>query len=884
LKSSEIRQRFLDFFASKDHDVVPSASLIPHNDPTLFFVNAGMVPFKDVFTGKEQRSSNRATSVQKCLRVSGKHNDLENVGRTPRHHTLFEMMGNFSFGDYFKPDACAMAWEFLTKSLGLPEERLWVTVFEEDDEAYDLWRSMGISSDRLQRMDAKENFWSMGATGPCGPCSEIHFDHGTAVSDDTRGPAGGGDRYVEIWNLVFMQYDQQTDGSRLVLPRPSIDTGSGLERVAAAMQGVLSNYDTDLFQGIIQRTASLVGTPYGSSHDLDVAMRVISDHSRATAFLISDGVMPSNEARGYVLRRIMRRAIRFGVKSGMEQNFLHHVVNQVIKDFAPVYPELATRQSFIEEVVQGEEARFRSTLDRGMKLLNTELERAGKGGSIPGDIAFTLSDTYGFPIDLTRLIAEEQGVGVNESGFEKAMESQRERGRAAWKGSGEQAVGELWPIIAEEVGDTTFTGYPSENNEGVQGTGKILAIVKAGNEDTQKNARRVDQLAPGEKGLFILDKTAFYGESGGQIGDAGHLEGEGFSITIDSVSKSAGLHIHHGVVTKGQVKQGQTVKSLVNIERRAAIRRNHTATHLLHAALRDVLGEHVTQKGSLVASNRLRFDFSHHKATTNEELLQIENQVNEQILQNQALQTSEMSLEQAKSSGAMALFGEKYDALVRVVSVSGYSTELCGGTHVDRTGSIGPFLITSEAGIAAGVRRIEAQTGVGALAQIHQHRSSIQTTASALKTNIAALPQAISKLQSERKALEKELATLKREMASAQADDLLGSAREIGGVKILAARFDGNLKEQADRLRDQLGSSLVVLASARGPKALLVAAVTKDIAGSRIHAGKVIKDIAPLIGGGGGGRPDMAQAGGKNPDGIPQALERVFRYAEEQLS
>jgi len=883
MKSNEIRQRYLSFFGKRGHQQVQSASLVPHNDPTLFFVNAGMVPFKDVFTGVERKAYTRATSVQKCLRVSGKHNDLENVGRTPRHHTLFEMMGNFSFGDYFKPEAIAMAWEFLTGELSLEPKRLWVSVYEEDDEAYDLWRSLGFPQERLQRLDAKENFWSMGDTGPCGPCSEIHFDHGPRVSSDTRGPAGGDDRYVEIWNLVFMQYEQHADGSRLALPRPSIDTGSGLERVAAAMQNVDSNYDTDLFQGILQRTSQLAGHRYGHAEETDVAMRVIADHARATAFLIGDGVMPSNEARGYVLRRIMRRAIRFGVKVGLDSHFLHEVVDQVISDFEAPYPELAERRSFIDEVVQGEETRFRSTLQRGMRLLETELERAGKGGTVPGDVAFTLSDTYGFPLDLTRLIADEKGVLIDEKAFQEAMEAQRARGRAAWKGSGEQSVEALWPQMAEEFGHTLFSGYPTDSTNGTTGVGTVMGLVRRTSQEDGQASQRCEQLEAGEEGLIVLDRTPFYGEAGGQIGDSGTLSSSTASFQVTDTLRSAGLIIHVGRA-EGRIALGEHVDAEVNPTRRDAIRRNHTATHLLHASLQSLLGEHVTQKGSLVAPDRLRFDFSHHKAVTQDELHAIEDSVNTQILTNLPLDTQVMELEAAKSAGAMALFGEKYEDLVRVVNVPGFSVELCGGTHVERTGSIGPFVITSESGIAAGVRRIEAQTGTGALSWVRGQMTALGEASNRLKTPPSGLTTAIQRLQDDRKSLEKELDAVRKDLAKAAAGDLLGQAKEIDGVAVLAARFDGDLKEQADRLRDQLGTSLVVLATQKGPKAMLVAAVTKDIAGKRAHAGEIIRAIAPLIQGGGGGRPDMAQAGGKDPSGIDAALEKVYEVAQAMLS
>ena len=814
MKASEIRQRYLNFFAENGHELVRSASLIPHNDPTLFFVNAGMVPFKDVFTGKEQRAYSRATSVQKCLRVSGKHNDLENVGRTPRHHTLFEMLGNFSFGDYFKKEACEMAWRFLTEDLKIPKERLWVTVFEEDDEAWDIWRTIGFPESRLQRLDAKENFWSMGDTGPCGPCTEIFFDHGDRVSSDLRGPAGGDDRYVEIWNLVFMQYDQRADGSRIGLPKPSIDTGSGLERVAAALQGVTSNYDTDLFQGLIQTAAGLFGTPYGKNDEVDTAMRVIADHARAASFLIADGVMPSNEARGYVLRRIMRRAIRFGVKSGLDKPFFHEVTQRVIQDFGTAYPELQERANFIGEVVQGEEDRFRTTLDRGMKLLDSELARVGSGGQIPGSIAFTLSDTFGFPLDLTRLIAEEQNIGVDEAGFEQAMEDQRARGRAAWKGSGETAVAELWSQLAEEKGQTIFTGYPTETLSGTEGVGQVAALYETSKDG--ENVARVESLSEGQHGILVLDQTPFYGESGGQQGDTGLVTGEGFVFEVHDTTKATGLHLHHGILKTGAIALGQSVGSQVTGTRRDNIRRNHTATHLLHAALREHLGEHVTQKGSLVGPDRLRFDFSHHKAMTAQGVKDIEAMVNTQIMRN-VTSYQRNGYRCCEEAGAMALFGEKYDDVVRVVSIPGFSVELCGGTHVPATGFIGPFVITSEAGIAAGVRRIEAQTGPGALQWLGTQRTLIDESAALLKTNAAGLVDSIQKLQTERKAAEKALDKMKRELAKEAAGSLVNDARDIGGVKVLATTFDGDPKEQADRFLDQLNES-VKPATQRGLK------------------------------------------------------------------
>jgi len=879
VKIDEIRRRFLNYFGDRGHEIVPSASLVPHDDPTLFFVNAGMVPFKDVFVGAERRESLRATSVQRCMRVSGKHNDLENVGRTPRHHTFFEMLGNFSFGDYFKDDAIRWSWELLTGELGIPAERLWVTVYQDDDEAYDLWRSIGFPAERLQRLGKADNFWAMGDTGPCGPCSEIHYDHGPGISADTRGPAGGDDRYVEIWNLVFMQFEQQAGGLMVPLPRPSIDTGAGLERVAAVLQGVFSNYDTDAFKGLIERGAALSGRVYGRSADDDTALRVLADHARATTFLVSDGVMPSNEGRGYVLRRVMRRAIRFGVKLGLETAFLHELCDQVVHDFAGAYPELAERTAFIGEVVRSEEERFRATLDRGLKVLGAEIERVGPGARIAGDFAFTLSDTFGFPLDLTRLIAEEHQVGVDEPGFQAALEEQRARGRAAWKGSGEEAVADLWREVADQVGVTLFTGYPAVDRPGTRDRAQVVGtFLREGDE-----IRSVDELHAGQQGVIVLDRSPFYAESGGQVGDVGALVADGLQVEVTDTTKASGLHLHQARIASGVLRVGDRVQAMVDGERRDATRRNHTATHLLHAALRELLGEHVTQKGSLVAPDRLRFDFSHHKAMSDVELQAIEERVNARILANTALTEQVMPLDEAKAEGAMALFGEKYDAEVRVVRVPGFSTELCGGTHVLRTGDIGSFVITSEGGVAAGVRRIEAQTGGGALAVSRARSTSLAQAAEALKTSPDRVNEAIRKLLEERRRLERELEQARAEIAKAAAGDLVSQAREIGGVQVLVGRYDGDLREQADRLRDQLGSSIVVLATERDGKAVLLAAATRDLAGKRVHAGKLVGELAAHIGGRGGGRPDLAQAGGSDPTGIDAALQAAWAWAEAAL-
>jgi alanyl-tRNA synthetase len=875
VKSNIIRRKFLEYFNTHGHEILPSASLIPQHDPTLFFVNAGMVQFKDVFTGLETRAIPRATTVQKCLRVSGKHNDLENVGRTPRHHTLFEMLGNFSFGDYFKEEAIRHAWSLLTDTLGVDGDRLWITVYNDDDDAYALWRDgIGVPESRIQRLGAKDNFWSMGDTGPCGPCAEIHYDHGREYDDNDGGPATESPRYVEIWNLVFMQFDQAANGSRTDLPRPSIDTGMGLERIAAVLQGVYSNYDTDCFEGLLHCASDITGVRYGAQDDADTAMRVLSDHARATAFLIADGVMPSNEGRGYVLRRVMRRAIRFGVKLGVDDLFLHRMGDVVVREFKDAYPELGERGDFIREIIVAEEERFRHTLGRGTLLLESALAKAKQASKtepvLSGDVAFTLSDTYGFPLDLTELMADEQGVSVDSVGYKKSLDAQRERGRAAWKGSGEEAVAGLWHTLAEQHGPTQFIGY-----DRLAEAGTVVALVRK----TDETLEQVSALQKGETGIALFDRTPFYGESGGQIGDSGATD----SSVITDTTKAAGLHLHHVQCNEGPLSVGDTTMLSVGGARRISTQRNHTATHLLHAALRSILGEHVNQKGSLVDGERLRFDFSHHKAMTEPEVQKIEDQVNTWILENTALTTSVESLDDAVARGAMALFGEKYDSEVRVVQIGEASVELCGGTHVSRTGDIGMFRVSSESGIAAGVRRIEALTGAGAMSAVRETSARLSEAANELKTDDKRLVQAIQKLQSERRGMEKELRDLRSQLAKSKAGDLLGQAKTLHGVKVLATTYDGDLREQADRLRDQLGTSLIVLAAARGPKVQLIVAASKDIAGKTIHAGKLVQALAPMVGGRGGGRPDMAQAGGSEPDKISEMLEAAYAIAEETL-
>ncbi|MBK9364785.1 MAG: alanine--tRNA ligase [Deltaproteobacteria bacterium] len=870
MNSVEIRKRFLSWFAERGHAVLPSSSLVPANDPTLFFTNAGMVQFKDIFTGAQRSEHRRATTSQKCMRVSGKHNDLENVGRTRRHHTLFEMLGNFSFGDYFKEEAIPFAWDLLTRGYGIEKERLWVTIFESDDEAAEIWmKKVGVPAERVQRLGAADNFWSMGDTGPCGPCTEIHYDFGPEISDDTRGPAGGDERYVEIWNLVFMQYDQAADGTRTNLPRPSIDTGMGLERLATVLQRKLTNYDTDLFQPLIQQAAELSGVPYGRDAEHDVAMRVIADHARAAAFLVADGVMPSNEERGYVLRRVMRRAIRYGVKLGMSKPFLYKSADRVVSMMGADYPELIERRSFIQEVIRGEEERFSETLDKGLVLLDRELEQ--RPAVLHGDVVFKLYDTFGFPSDLTQLIAAERGIEVDIEGYKTSMEAQKAKARASWKGSGEQAVPELHRELANIFDATEFLGYTAEH-----ASATVQAILRGG--------ERVASLEAGERGQIIVSETPFYAESGGQVGDHGEILFDGGRFEVTDTQKGHGdLVVHIGQLIEGTLRESQKVRLVVDSERRDRTRLNHTATHLLHAALRQVLGDHVMQKGSSVDPNRLRFDFSHHKPMTAHELQEVEEIVYRNILANEAVSADVMPIDEARALGAMALFGEKYGDNVRVIRVGDYSKELCGGTHTKRSGDIGLFRVLSESGVAAGVRRVEAVTGIEALRFTRERDAGAAAAADRLRVPVQQLDDAVERLQADRRRLEKELEAARRELARATAGDVLARAKEINGVKVLAMEIPGDattLRDEADRLRDQLGSGLVVLGSRSTGAVLVIAAATKDLAGKRVHAGNIVRELARMVGGGGGGRPDMAQAGGPNIDALPEALERVYALVQ----
>jgi alanyl-tRNA synthetase len=866
ITSAELRASFLDYFAERRHARVPSSPLIPANDPTLLFTNAGMVQFKEVFLGRERRPYSRAVSSQRCVRAGGKHNDLENVGYTARHHTFFEMLGNFSFGDYFKREAIEFAWDYLTRVLGLPPERLWITVFTEDDEAAGIWLDeIGVDPARFSRCGAKDNFWSMGDTGPCGPCSEIFYDHGPSIPGGPPGsPDEDGDRYVEIWNLVFMQYNRGADGTLAPLPRPSVDTGMGLERLAAVMQGVHSNYEIDLFVALIGAAADATGCADRADHSL----RVIADHIRSTAFLIADGVTPGNEGRGYVLRRIMRRAIRHGYRLGQSAPFFHRLVAPLAAEMGAAYPELVAAQGQVERVIRMEEERFAETLIHGMGLLEEAIARLGASRVIPGETVFKLYDTYGFPTDLTADVARERGLGLDMEGFERAMGRQRSQARAASRFGMEQG------LALDLQGETEFCGY-----DFLVERATVVALYREGVSR--------DTLDEGDEGLVILDLSPFYGESGGQVGDRGWLTAESGRFEVaDTQRQGAGILCHLGRVTQGQLSVGDTVEAAVDGERRRATALNHSATHLLHAALRRILGPHVQQKGSLVGPDRLRFDFAHFEPVSREQLLAIERLVNEEIRENHLVETRIMSLQDAKGSGALALFGEKYGDQVRVLRMGDFSTELCGGTHVKAVGDIGLFKIVSEGGIAAGVRRIEAMTGAGALDWVEADEDRVLRLAGLLKGGRDDLDDRVAGLLERSRGLERELDQLKTRLASNAGKDLVSQARDIGGIKVLAARLDGvdpkALRETLDQLKDKLGSGVVVLAAESDGKVSLAAGVTKDLT-DRLKAGDLIREVAAQVGGKGGGRPDMAQAGGSDPAGIPAALELVPRWVQERI-
>ena len=876
ITSADLRKAFLDFFAERGHTVVESSPLIPADDPTLLFTNAGMVQFKDVFLGRDKRPYVRAVSSQRCVRAGGKHNDLENVGYTARHHTFFEMLGNFSFGDYFKREAIHYAWEFLTDVLRLPAERLWVTVYRDDDEAATVWlKEVGVDPARFSRIGDKpggkqyesDNFWSMGDTGPCGPCSEIFYDHGPDVWGGPPGtPEEDGDRYIEIWNLVFMQYNRDATGHLSPLPRPSVDTGMGLERLAAVMQGVHSNYEIDLFQSLIQAAATATGTT-----DLDSkSLRVIADHIRSGAFLVVDGVIPGNEGRGYVLRRIIRRAIRHGYQLGQTQPFFYTLVDALEDEMGSAYPELTRAREHVKRVLRQEEERFAETIEQGLGILEEAI--AGLTTAvIPGELVFKLYDTYGFPTDLTADIARERNLSLDMDGFEREMTAQRERARAA----SQFGAGQGLQMTLE--GETEFTGYERFSDEAT-----IIGLFKDGIS--------ADTLAANEEGLVVLDHTPFYAESGGQVGDVGRLAlaDDGVVFAVEDTRKQGGKVFGHiGRVTNGALHVGDTVKAEVDRARRQATALNHSATHLLHAALRTVLGDHVQQKGSLVDADRLRFDFSHFEPVSRAQLLEIERLVNEHIRRNHVVETRLMALDDAKSSGAMALFGEKYDAQVRVLRMSDFSVELCGGTHVKATGDIGLFKIVAEQGVASGVRRIEAVTGANALAWIEAEEERLNHIAGLVSGSRDEVDDKVAKLVERNRKLEKELDQLKAKLASASGADLAARAVDVAGTKVLAAQLDGtdakSLRDTLDQLKNKLGTAVILLAAVDGDKVSLVAGVTKDRIG-QVKAGDLVKTVAERIGGKGGGRPDMAQGGGSDPAALPQALAAVESWVRERLS
>ncbi len=872
LKGSEIRDLFLEYFRKHGHQVVPSSSLVPADDPSLLFTNAGMVQFKKVFLGEERRPYSRATTSQKCVRAGGKHNDLENVGYTARHHTFFEMLGNFSFGDYFKKEAIEFAWEFLTDYLELPKEKLWVTVFEDDDEAAAMWPEItGISPDRVVRLGEEDNFWAMGDTGPCGPCSEILIDQGedTGCKRPECRVGCNCDRYLEIWNLVFMQFFRDESGKMTPLPDPCIDTGMGLERIAAVCQGKLNNFDTDIFAAIMEHLQKLSGLEYGKGAGTDVAMRVIADHARASAFLIADGVIPSNEGRGYVLRRIIRRAVRYGRVLGLTDPFMASVAGVVCDDMGQTYPELIKSRDFMQKVLENEECRFAETLETGLKILDDRIKELKKDGEthLPGDFVFKLYDTYGLPVDIVQDVVKEQDADFDREGYRQAREEQRRRSKSAHHGTVTEKLPEVYRNLLAQRKGIAFCGY-----ETLSGDSEILALVSG--QDSAESAEK------GWEGELVVETTPFYAESGGQQGDTGIIRSEtGTAEVIDTV-KRGDLIVHRVRITDGKMSVGQKAHLSVTEGRRMDIARNHTATHLLHAALRQVLGDHVKQSGSLVAPDHLRFDFTHFSGLTPDELQRIEDVVNEKIRADIPVNTEVMSQEEAVSRGAMALFGEKYGDEVRVVNIPDFSMELCGGTHLERTGQAGFFKITSESSVSAGLRRIEACTGRAAVRLVHELEDTVSDIAASLKCPVTAVKSKVDALTSRVKQLEKDLQKALSSKAAAGIDGLLENAREINGIKAVAAVVDvpdaKALREAGDRIRDRLSSGVVVLGAESGGKALLLCVVTKDIAGKSCHAGKIIKEVASVVGGGGGGRPDMAQAGGSRPEKLKEAVEKLY--------
>jgi alanyl-tRNA synthetase len=870
LSSREIRSTFLRFFEQRGHRVVASGSLVPEGDPTLLFTNAGMVPFKRVFTGEEIRDYKRAASSQKCMRVSGKHNDLENVGRTARHHTFFEMLGNFSFGDYFKPEAIAWAWELLTQDLSIPAERLAVTVFREDDEAERIWRDeVGVPAHRITRLDEADNFWAMGDTGPCGPCSEIYYDWGKQASCQQADcdPSCECGRWLEIWNLVFMQFNRDASGAMTPLPKPSIDTGMGLERISAVLQDVYWNYETDIFRGILARAQQLSGVPLGADPEKDVSLRVVADHARAVAFLIADGVLPSNEGRGYVLRRILRRAARHGVLLGIERPFLFEVADAVIDEMGDAYPELVARRDYVTGRVRREEERFLETLSKGLGLLEEEVRnlKAAHLQMLPGDVVFKLYDTFGFPVDLTEDILSGHKLGFDHAGFELAMNEQRDRARAAWKGSGQEAVGPLYSQLASDF-ESAFVGYHE-----VRADSRVLALIaKSG---AVQSARAGDAIE------VIVEQTPFYAESGGQVGDRGVIETPTGRVDVEDTQRPAGaLVVHRGKVVSGEVHVDQTARLVVDASLRSGSVRHHSGTHLLHSALREVLGPNATQRGSLVTPARLRFDFSHDAPVTREELDRIEDRVNGWIEQNAPAVVEEMSHRDAIAAGALAMFGEKYGDRVRVLSFGGFSKELCGGTHARATGDIGLLKVVGETGVASGVRRIEALTGLDALQRWRVQERALERTAELLRTPVGDLEARVEKLLEERKSLEAEVALLRSAQRSAASGDLASQVETVGGVPMLLAKIDGasgdDLRAMVDTLRERLKSGVVLLAAATDDRVTLALGVTPDLTG-RFKAGELIREAAAAVGGKGGGRPDFAQAGGRDASKIDDAFALV---------
>ena len=873
MTGAQLRSAFLEYFGRNGHKILPSASLVPGNDPTLLFTNAGMVQFKEYFLGLSTAEWKRATTAQRCLRVSGKHNDLENVGYTARHHTLFEMLGNFSFGDYFKKDAIFFGWDFLTREVGLDGTRMTVSVFREDDEAYDLWhKTMGIPASRIVRFDEKDNFWSMGATGPCGPCSEILYDQGEGVGCGRPGCAVGCDcdRFLELWNLVFMQFNQDDSGTRTPLPKPSIDTGMGLERLAGVVQGVASNYDTDLFQPILSGISRQCGVPIGKSQALDAAMRVVADHARATAFLIADGIVPSNEGRGYVLRRIMRRALRHGKKLGFDGPFLHRVAGLVVEEFQEAYPALAQSASFVDTVAFQEERRFLETLDAGLRMVEEEFSRMSGGGKVfPGEVAFKLYDTYGFPVDLTADLCRERGVALDSAGFEKEMEKQRAQSRVSWKGGEIGAQDAVAGELSREGISVDFVGY-----ERMESDARVVAVFRQG--------ARVASAAAGEEAELVTDVTPFYGESGGQAGDIGDVQGDGFALRVQDTRRvSADQVIHRVKVLSGTLREGQTARLRVDETSRRITQGNHTATHLLQAALRKILGTHVKQAGSYVGPDKLRFDFSHFEALSSETLSAVEEEVNRVVFSPRPVTWESLPYEQAVAAGAMAFFGEKYTDIVRMVTVPGVSRELCGGTHVRNTSEIGLFRILSEGAVAAGVRRIEAVTGLPAWRCLREEAGTLHGVARELKVAAPEVPDRVRKLSAQIKTLEKALQEARRRSSRDLVGEILRGAKEVAGVRRLSAEVEAMdaaaLRDLADAVKGKLSSGILLLGAREGERCHLVAGVTSDLTG-RFSASDIVRKAAALVGGGGGGRKDMAQAGGPRIEKLPEALATIASW------